>query len=74
MRILFYFILFFVRILDLDGISKETEARIIPRFPDLGGWVDGDIKGTLKILGADKDFSPNLKKKIKVKIQFTGIF
>ena len=48
-----------MRILDLDGISKETEARIIPRFPDLGGWVDGDIKGTLKILGADKDFSPN---------------
>ena len=48
-----------MRILDLDGISKETGARIIPRFPDLGGWVDGDIKGILKILGSDKDFSPN---------------
>lgn len=48
-----------MRILDLDGISKETGARIIPRFPDLGGWVDGDIKGTLKMLGSDKDFSPN---------------
>lgn len=48
-----------VRILGLDGGSKETGTRIIPRFPDLGGWVDGDIKGTLKILGADKGFSPN---------------
>lgn len=48
-----------MRILGLDGGSKETGTRIIPRFPDLGGWVDGAIKGTLKILGADKGFSPN---------------
>ena len=51
-----------MRILGLDGGSKETGTRIISRFPDLGGWVDGDIKGTSKILGADKGFSPNEKK------------
>ena len=62
-----------MRILGLDGGSKETGTRIISRFPDLGGWVDGDINGTSKILGADKGFSPN-EKKITVEIQFTGIF